>query len=136
MTEPRRWDGDARLVGVRDALEAAPPVRLLLEAMADGGWVAEQPEHHLLPHLRAASGELGVELVAADTIDDVLVVRIALEPARPREARHVVFSLLGAIAEQSTHVRQDGDAFMVVTGSVDGDEPFKPHGHLLRILVG
>lgn len=58
--------------------------------------------------------------------------------------RAAVFSLLGGIAEPASYVRQrradgsDGSEtelrFDVVTGIVDED-PFKPHGHTLRLSV-
>src|SRR5688572_18333860 len=76
MTDPRRWGTDTQGTGVSNAIEAAPAVHRLLEAMADDGWVAEEPEHHLLPHLRAAAASLGVELLAAEVVEHVLVVRV------------------------------------------------------------
>jgi hypothetical protein len=58
--------------------------------------------------------------------------------------RATIFSLLGTVAEVSSHVRQrrsessDGSGetltFDVVTGIVD-ETPFKPHGHTLRLHV-
>jgi len=132
---PRRWDNDERFTGVRDALDAAPAVRALLDAMAQDGWVAEEPEHHLLPHLRRAAAELGAEIRSVDTLDGILELAIARGTRGRGEAKALVFSLVGSIAEQSTHVRQEGDEFLVASGSIGTDEPFAAHGHLLRIRL-
>lgn len=45
----RRWDNDERLTGIADASAMEPQVSALLDAMARDGWVAEEPEAHLLP---------------------------------------------------------------------------------------
>jgi hypothetical protein len=132
---PRRWDTDQRFTGVRDAQEAAPAVRSLVDAMAGDGWVAEEPELHLLPHLRRAAAELGIEIRSVETLDGILELAIARGTRGRGEAKALVFSLVGSIAEQSTHVRQEGDEFLVVTGSIAKDEPFAAHGHLLRIRL-
>jgi len=135
MTRRPRWDTDTRFYGVRDATEVEPDLRRLLEAMSDPGWVAEDPEHHLLPHLQTAAAQLGVEVLGASTVDGVLVFRVANASPSRNEARRFVLALLGAIAEQDTYVRQDGDTFTVVTGSADEAAAFAPHGHLVRIQI-
>ena len=66
----RRWDGDERGKGVADARNFAPGAASLLDAMQEGTWIAEEPELHLLPHLRHACESLPFELVAARTADD------------------------------------------------------------------
>jgi hypothetical protein len=89
----RRWDVDERGRGVADAGALAPGVRELVDALAIEGWVAEQPEAHLLPHIERACREAGLELIEHDVENAVLVVRIDW-PGRPRhdEARAAAFS--------------------------------------------
>src|SRR5687768_1478367 len=55
----RRWDTDERGRGVADGGWIAPDVRRLLDTLAEPGWVAEDPDIHLLPHLRRACQEAG-----------------------------------------------------------------------------
>ena len=64
----RRWDTDDRGTGVGDARALLPEARRLLAAMDADGWVAEEPEAHLLPHLHRACADeaLPLELVAID----------------------------------------------------------------------
>jgi hypothetical protein len=54
MAAERRWDNDTRGRGVADGGWIAPGVRRLLGALAEADWVAEDPDVHLLPHLRRA----------------------------------------------------------------------------------
>ena len=59
--------------------------------------------------------------------------------------RAAVFSLVGSFAELATYVRQRrseetevGDRtflFEVVTGILDGETRFAPHGHTVRVRV-
>jgi hypothetical protein len=49
-----RWEGDETGHGIGDASTFAPDVGRLLDEMAAPDWVSEEPEVHLLPHLRAA----------------------------------------------------------------------------------
>jgi hypothetical protein len=56
------------------------------------------------------------------------------------EVREAVYRLLGSVAETATYVRQrreppTGLSFEVVTGIVDGDAAFAPHGHTLSLHV-
>lgn len=48
----RRWDLDARGRGIGDGPRLVPGARELLDALARPDWVAEDPDAHLLPHLR------------------------------------------------------------------------------------
>ena len=134
MNVRRRWDTDERGHGTRDAAVARPAVESLLEAMSTDRWVAEEPEQHLLPHLTAAAAAVGADLLDAQTVNGVLEVRVRRGGRSPRDLRQLVFVLVGSLAEASTHVRQEGDGrFEVVTGMLEGDGDFAPHGHLLRL---
>lgn len=143
----RRWDGDERGEGVADASQLAAGAGELIEAMRRPNWVAEEPELHLLPHLERACESLPLEILDARTTDDgSYEVRLAWtgDGTGVGAIRAAVFSLLGGIAEPASYVRQrradasDGSEtelrFDVVTGIVDED-PFKPHGHTLRLSV-
>jgi hypothetical protein len=56
-----------------------------------------------------------------------------------RDLRQAVWTILGAVAELSTHVREsrdeDGVSFEVVTGTPKGSGRFATHGHTLRLVV-
>jgi hypothetical protein len=144
----RRWDGDERGEGIADARSLAPAVKELLGAMQRPDWVAEQPEVHLLPHLRRSCESLPVDLVDARVAEDgcyEVELRWTGEPGRIGAVRAVAFALVGGFAEGSTAVRQrrgdgggDGDdvlRFEVVTGFVDGESRFVPHGHTVRLRI-
>jgi hypothetical protein len=140
---PRRWDDDERGHGVGDATRLKPGADELLAAMTLPDWVAEQPDLHLSPHLRAwlehndlfeledariePSGEYVVELSWQGRLGDQAGVRAA------------AFALLGQVAETATYVRQrrDGDRFRfeVATGLVGGDTHFATHGHVIVLDV-
>jgi hypothetical protein len=138
----RRWDGDERGAGVADAQTFAPGAATLVDAMRQGNWVAEEPELHLLPHLRQACEPLPLELAGTRTAEDGtfdVELRWLGETKGQGEVRAAVFALVGGFAELSTYVRQrtDGDSvvFEVVTGFLDGESRFDPHGHTLRLNV-
>jgi hypothetical protein len=141
---PRRWDGDERGRGVADARAFAPGAEALIAAMRTADWVAEDPDAHLLPHIRRACDSLPLELVEARTAEDgsfELELLWTGETGRIGEVRAAVFALVGSFAEASTYVRQldrDDDlvAFEIGTGFVEGESRFAPHGHALRIRVG
>lgn len=75
----RRWDTDERGHGVASGEAFAANVSDLAEAMRDPGWVAEEPELHLLPHLEHACTELGLRIRSARSEDEIFVLE--LEPA-------------------------------------------------------
>ncbi|MEV4111965.1 hypothetical protein [Nonomuraea sp. NPDC049695] len=137
MERQRRWDGDERFVGVSDAAAMLPAVRRLDEMMRTEGWVTEEPEAHLLPHLRRVPGW---EVLGERLLDDGFYeVR-----ARPEErlegidVQRAVIRLLSMIAEPSFLVHQTGgNVYECVTGVLPGDPPeiFKSHGHLVRVIV-
>jgi hypothetical protein len=67
----RRWDIDERGHGVASGDEFSPNVEELAVAMRRAGWVTEEPEAHLLPHLEAASSGPGSPWeIVSWTIDD------------------------------------------------------------------
>ena len=135
--EQRRWDIDERFTGVSDAAAMLPAVRELEETMRTDGWVTEQPEAHLLPHLRHAPGW---ELLGERLLDDGFY-EVRARPEEELEGIDVlraVIRLLSVIAEPSFLVRQSaGGVYDCVTGVMPGDPPgvFKSHGHLVRVIV-
>jgi hypothetical protein len=76
-------------------------------------------------------------------LDADAVYQVTLRWTRPegnlRRLRADMFALIGEIAESVTYVHERVmDAvvcFDVCTGLLDGDTPFRPHGHLLRLTV-
>ena len=137
----RRWDDDERGEGVADARAFAHGAEELVDAMRRSNWVAEEPELHLLPHLRSSCESLPLELVDARVSDDGsfdVELRWTGETDRIGEVRAAVFALVGGFAEVSTYVRQrrgaDAVVFEVVTGILDA-ERFAPHGHTVRLIV-
>ena len=139
-----RWDPDARGIGVADARVWQPTIETLSALVTEDGWVAEEPEAHLLPHLAAAasadgrlrligsttgpSGELTVDL---EWIDDPTAGR--------RERGTALYALVGSIAESVTVIRgpsgPGGDELEVLTGGPLGDSPFGSHGHTIRLRL-
>jgi hypothetical protein len=144
MVAKQRWDNDTRGRGVADGGWIAPGVRRLLSALAEAEWVAEEPDVHLLPHLRRACEAAGSpwRLTGTAVRDGIYVV--ALEWTRPEPRLNLLradaFALVGTVAEGATFVEQrigeEAVEMHVVTGMLDGDAPFKEHGHLLRLQVG
>lgn len=143
--DARRWDGDERGEGIADARSFAPGAAELVEAMGRPSWVAEQPEVHLLPHLRRSCESLSLELVdaraSADGSFDV-EVRWTGETKRIADVRAAIFALVGGFAEVSTYVRQrrsrpagDTVVFEIVTGILEEAGSFAPHGHTVRLSV-
>jgi len=146
MTE-YRWEDDERGDGVADAREFVEGAEELLAAMRRPNWVAEQPELHLLPHLEQACESLPLQILDARSSGDgayEVQLRWTQGQAGVGAIRASIFTLLGAIAEPSSYIRQrrtesapaspETLTFEVVTGIVD-EAPFKPHGHTLRLSV-
>jgi hypothetical protein len=137
-----RWDGDARGRGVGDAAAFAEGASELVDAMRSADWVAEKPELHLLPHLRAACDNLPFELATTRVLDDG---RFEVDltwtggPGGVGEVRRAVYALIGAVAESATYVRQHRDhgslAFELATGLIGEDAHFAPHGHTVRFRI-
>ena len=135
----RRWDGDERGSGIAGGETHLPHTRRLLEALEAPDWVAEEPEVHLRPHLEHAALALGFGLRGAALDGATYEVRLTWLGDKSRGAvRRAAYALIGAVAEESTHVAEwvDEDAvvFDVATGMV-GSTPFAPHGHLLRVRI-
>jgi hypothetical protein len=135
-----RWDIDERGEGVADAKRLVPDAQQLLAFMTEELWVTEEPDAHLLPHVRRLAQELPVEVVEA-TIDaeGVLVVELRWTEEWDRgAATTAAFALLGSFAEEMTYVRKDETADEVVLETVTGvvgDGRFAPHGHTVRLSV-
>ncbi len=140
----RRWDTDQRGSGVADARGLLPEAQRLLEAMEAGDWVAEEPEAHLLPQLRRACSDerLGLRLDSAHSPGDgSFVVELGWigESTNLRGRRMAVYALLGTIIEPASFIREaheDGcEVWTVVTGVLDGDSAFAPHGHVVVLRI-
>jgi hypothetical protein len=139
----KRWDSDKRGRGVANGGWIAPSVQRLLHALAEPDWVAEQPEDHLLPGLRSVIDAPGsawtlVETSFREGVFEVVLEWLRREPSL-RLLRADAHTLIGSIAEGTTFVRQviAGDAveYQAATGLLDGDTPFRGHGHVLRLRV-
>jgi hypothetical protein len=135
----RRWDTDERGRGVASAEAYLEHVDALRAAMAEADWVSEDPEHHLLPHIRRFCDASDVLRLDDWSIEDGVLVLDLTTAATSWGARRVaVHQLIGTFAEPATLVRelkQDHD-FVVVTGVLEGDSVFAPHGHTVRLRVG
>jgi hypothetical protein len=140
----RRWDTDNRGRGVASAAGATGDIERLVAEMAAPDWIAEDPEIHLLPHLRSFVERDGSpwQLNSAQVLPDGhYEVRLAWigEHVSSGRLRAEVFALIGSVAEPSTHVRErhtdDGIEYEVATGILDGDANWVGHGHVIAIRV-
>jgi len=140
----QRWDGDIRGAGEGSASGQIPALHNLMDAMLLPDWVTEQPEEHLLPHIKALCEREGSPLRLISAISDGPVFVVTLEWTRPSvTARHITsaaYSLIGTFAESHTHVQEQTVAnaidFEITTGLLNNDQPqFKGHGHVLRFRV-
>ncbi len=122
----------------------APQVDDLLEVLREPDWIAEDPDHHLAPHLERACAGFGgpwrLERAAMGE-DGVYVVEVEWQGAGgSRELRADAFALIGQVAEATTHVRQavagERIEFRTATGMLAGDSPFAGHGHLIALRIG
>ena len=136
----KRWDTDDRLTGVADASAFATGIEELAALARRPRWVAEDPELHLVPHLRRASVD-GLRIGEIRTVQDgVLAVTAECDQGASRgELRRLAWALLGTIAEPAASVRErhDDDAaiYEVVTGIPDDAGPFASHGHTVRLTL-
>lgn len=143
VAEPdtRRWDTDQRGHGVADARARLAAIQQLAELAGSPDWVTEDPEAHLLSKLRSRTEGTDLTITAVRVEPDG-ALGIDLHGARKlnrRDLRQTVWSILGGVAELSSHVRetQVGESvrFDVVTGIAPGDGRFATHGHTLRLNV-
>jgi hypothetical protein len=145
----RRWDTDERGEGIASGAAFSPNLQELADGMRDAGWVAEEPGVHLLPHLEAACAVPGSPwTIVSWSLGDDGVVEIETvwggEWGAWGVIRAEVFSLLGSIAEPTSHIRQrmfeermfeERVDFEMATGTLAEGSPFTPHGHLIRLRV-
>ena len=153
----RRWDTDERGRGTADATAELPRIAALGAHAARTGWVAEEPDTHLWPHIERAIEAPGSPWRTPRwTIDADGRLVIELEHAgrdadRPLAAvRADAFALVGQVAETSSFVRvaerldetgrtADGRPAVVqvdvVTGLLDDETSFASHGHTLRLRI-
>jgi hypothetical protein len=89
----QRWDNDERGRGIASANVFAPALERLLEAARQPHWVAEEPDRHLLPHVRRLCEEQGWT-VSAEIQEAVLLLGVVLpagtDPQELRAAGHAV----------------------------------------------
>jgi hypothetical protein len=138
----RRWDNDERGRGIASGAAFIGHVVELADLMRGPGWATEDPEAHLLPHLRAANDDDGSLLRLDRTWSDGEIFVVEMSPAQSAlsvgRLRRAAVELVATIAEESTHIRQrrEGDVlvFDVATGS-GRDGRFAPHGHLVRLRI-
>lgn len=137
MEKGPRWDNDTRHRGIGGASMARPAVERLLAVLSDAEWVAEEPDQHLVPRLSSACRDLGLEMTHSTSDAGLLDVRVSGLDVGRAERRRVAFSLLGSVAEATTHIREEpGGTFEMVTGMLEGDGEFAPHGHVVRLTFG
>ena len=124
-----------------DARQFVSEVRELLEYMEEPDWVAEDPEAHLLPHVRRVCDAEDSPILLKDTRveeDGVFVVELTWR-AQSDWLWPGLWSLIGAIAESGTYVRQrrENGTYVCefVTGMLAADTQFAPHGHTVRLRI-
>ena len=111
--------------------------------MAAPDWVAEDPDLHLSPHLRAWLEHNDVFTLEGAHADDAgaFILQLSWE-GRAGDLgglRAAAFELLGTVAETATFVRQRRSegrvVFEAATGIVGDDANFAPHGHVIVLDV-
>lgn len=136
----KRWDTDDRFTGEADAASFAPAIDELAALARRPGWVTEDPESHLVPHLQDA-GVPGLRVLGYQPDGDgVLHVTAEYEPGDSRgQIRLLAWGLIATVAELATSVRErdDGDTivFDIVTGIPENAGRFATHGHTIRITL-
>jgi len=121
-----------------------PNLDALRAQAIEPGWIAEEPERHLLPHLSAAATATGRLRIVRAVSDAAGVYEVDLawtDESDPdaRAARPTLFALVGAIAETATLITEASGArgreIEVVTGVLPPATPFASHGHTLRLRI-
>lgn len=136
----KRWDTDDRYTGVADASDFAPAIEELAALARRPGWVTEDPENHLVPHLQEA-GVPGLRVLGyqPDGNGVLHVTAEYREGDRRGEIRRHAWALIGTVAELATSVRERDDSdtivFDVVTGIPENAGRFATHGHTIRLTV-
>ncbi|HEY6583259.1 MAG TPA: hypothetical protein VIZ29_00285 [Gaiellaceae bacterium] len=134
----RRWDIDERGRGVADARRLVPDAETLARFMSEEDWVTEEPDAHLLPHVRRVAAQFPLQETAAE-IDREGVLAVSLRWTASWDqsaATAAAFALLGSFAEEMTYLRKDEKPGRVVLETVTGvvsEGGFAPHGHTVRI---
>lgn len=140
---PERWEGDERGHGVGNASRLIPGAEELVAAMAEPDWVAEDPDLHLSPHMRAWLEHNDVFTLEGAHSDEAgaFVLQLGWQGRAGNLGglRAAAFELLGTVAETATFVRQrrgEGRVvFEAATGIVGADAHFAPHGHVIVLDV-
>lgn len=138
-----RWEGDERGQGVGDATRLTAGAAELTDAMTLRGWVAEQPEVHLSPHLRGWIEHQDAFTLDGMQVDDEGAYMVDLtwqgRLGDLRGVRAAAYALIGQVAESASYVRQRrGEGvitYEVATGMVGDDIHFAPHGHVLFVRI-
>ena len=136
----KRWDTDDRYTGVADASDFAPAIEELAALARRPGWVTEDPENHLVPHLQEA-GVPGLRVLGYQP-DGNGVLHVTAEYREGDshgEIRRHAWALIATVAELATSVRERDDGgtivFDVVTGIPEDAGRFATHGHTLRLTL-
>jgi hypothetical protein len=144
LARPPRWDPDERGSGVADASAHLERLDALRAAAAADGWVAEEPEARLLPHIRRHVDDGAPWAIdgTATEPDGTFVVDLrwtGAADAGPGTIRAAAYGLIGFVAEGTTAVAEvrgpDGPTFEVVTGLLADQTHFASHGHTLRLRI-
>jgi len=135
-----RWDGDERGRGVGSADAEVDELDRLRSAMLLPHWVAEDPDLHVLPHVERMCEANGWRILRTDVAAGTLEIDVATAAQSRGELRAAAFVLIGSFAENSTHVvaTSPDDSSVevtVTTGMLEGDGPFEPHGHVVRLSL-
>ena len=136
----KRWDTDDRHTGVADASDFAPAIEELAVLARRPGWVNEDPENHLVPHLQEASVP-GLRVLGYQPDGNgVLHVTAEYHEGDSRgEIRRYTWALIATVAELATSVRERDDGgtivFDVVTGIPENAGRFATHGHTIRLTL-
>jgi hypothetical protein len=137
----RRWDTDERGHGVASASSHLSAINELAELAGLPDWVTEDPEAHLLPGLRRGAEATGLTITsfASDPEGTFTVHLKGAGDRSKRELRQAAWTIIGFVAELSSHVRESRDeggaTYEVVTGNPQGAGPFATHGHSIRLVI-
>ena len=111
--------------------------------MARRDWNTEEPEAHLLPHLRRWLDDHASDVALLDVRneEDVLVLDLDGHRRSRHDLREVIYPLIATVAEPTTAIverDEDGarvfDVVLAITPSQTDVFP-KGHGHLVRLRV-